>query len=202
MQINNALLMLYSARISDIFTGGSDHPIDKIIGGIVFFVFLFWVCSDKEKKPQPKRSHTRDVNVESYISRKSDQFSAKKKELKTKYEGKRISEIVEKPPNEWIGNDGLPMTEGAITYWGPKYTVYVSKTGKALHRKQGCSGAIIPKNLCLCSGVKCSKCFKDTDTNREWVSKYYEIKKKSKKFNIHLVDDCTLQYKEDIHHCM
>lgn len=76
------------------------------------------------------------------------------------------------PHGTIIGDDGLPKVAGKI-YWGPGYTFFVSRTGKAYHRVRNCTrGAVTPIHAVNVRGMTpCKKC-KPSIPNLDWYFQY------------------------------
>ena len=76
------------------------------------------------------------------------------------------------PHGTIIGDDGLPKVAGKI-YWGPRYTFFVSRTGKCYHRLPNCTrGATAPIHAVSVRGMTpCKKC-KPSIPNLDWYFQY------------------------------
>ena len=139
------------------------------IGGIAAGVFVSSrISKGKEKKRKEQERQEYEANKSQFI---------------LKLGGKSIREAAGVPNNiKFI--DGLPRDNNNRQYGS--YTVYLSTNGTCYHEKPGCCSAhrVAHAFLVINRYRPCSKCCRGSVIIPQWYTKYKELEKQCKKYDL------------------
>lgn len=114
-----------------------------------------------------------------------EQLEKERASLLTRLKGKTIEDLAGAPPGTYFIN-GLPVDNKPGEYGS--FTVYLSRSGKKYHKKEGCHGAFDPRHIFRIYRYEpCSSCcngITKRNGDPDWLKEYKRIIDDCKRLNI------------------
>lgn len=124
-----------------------------------------------------ERAETKKVQAKAHA-----EFLEEKKKYTELYSGKNIMDLVSKPSNTAIGNDGLPKDNNS-SGWGINHTVYMSSVYGKYHRKN-CRYAGKAMHAYYARNMEPCRICKPVIPNYDWYQDYLKIVQIKKRYGI------------------
>lgn len=136
----------------------------------------------RQAKIRERERQKRQKEAEEQIRRA---FIEAKEKFTALYGGQSAESLAGIPSNVEIGPDGLPKSPGPGN-WGPRFTFYISPSGKSFHCICGCSNAYTPAHAVKVGRygyAPCKRCAPQLP-DLSWYHKYLDIRAIKAKYEI------------------
>lgn len=144
-----------------------------LLGAVVAYAFVCLMFSIFGKMSEKRKKQKQLIK-----------FNEEKEKYTALYGGKNILDLVNIPEDTEIGIDNLPKESSAHYNWGPKYTVYITRTGQKYHKKKSCAKGAFPVHIYNLRDRQPCRICKPELQNLDWYKEYVNITNIKKKYDI------------------